>query len=583
MIKYIDIQRLGSEENIKLGLDNISKLCSAMKNPQKKYFVVHVAGTNGKGSTCAMLSSILSEAGYKVGLYTSPHLVKFNERIKINGKNISDKELRQEISVVKRFVVNKKIPTTFFEFTTALAFNYFARKKIDIAIIEVGLGGRFDATNIVSPGLSIITSIDFDHTQILGNSLKKIAFEKAGIIKNCPVIVNETKKSALDIIKKKCSDSGAPLIQVKDFIKLTSSTESIDIQKFFVKSCYNGQFAITLNGAYQIDNALTALVATHFLNDFGFKISNNSIRVGLKKTNWPARLQFVSKKPFIVVDGSHNFSGMKKSVLFFKKLKNRKVLLIGFSKDKHLEKILEQIVPLFKEIVITQSNFKPMSTEKIFGVVKKFKKKVSVFENSEIAFEYALNKLDSEKDSLVITGSLYLAGNILSVINKKNPSKKIIVAMTKKRVIGLNGRIPWTISEEKKFFKQVTLESTVIMGRKTFEEIGKPLPQRNNIVLSKSLKKIRGAIVFDSFEKAISYANSLGKTIFFIGGEKIYSQAIPFCDEIIVSVVNVSSKGNSYFPRLGDEWKVFSKKSFSKFNIVKYKRKFSPKVHAKTI
>ncbi len=389
---------------IKLGLKNIKKFAKILNNPQNNYKIIHVAGTNGKGSTSAFIAKILIEHGYKVGLYTSPHLVKFNERIKINEKDISNKELKKEINKLKKIVEKNKIKTTFFEFTTMLAFNYFSKQKIDYAVIEVGLGGRFDATNIVKPNISVITNISKDHTKILGNSLKKIAFEKAGIIKNSPIITAEKNKKIISIFRKICKEKNTKLIQIDEYCK-NSKKENKIINNLFYKKIKLG-----LNGDHQFRNALTATVSIFSLNE---KILEKSIISGLKKAKFNGRIQTISNKPIIIIDGAHNQEGIKTIYNFAKKQKNKKILLIGLSEDKPI-KMIKNLCKEFDEVVISKSNFKPMKIDKIFSNVKGWNLKCIAFENIKDAKKYCLSKLKHD-DFMLVTGSLYFIGNYLKL------------------------------------------------------------------------------------------------------------------------------------------------------------------------
>ncbi len=376
----------------KLGLENMRQLMEALNFPYRKFPAVHIAGTNGKGSTCAFLSLILREAGYKVGLYTSPHLIKFNERIRINGKEITDEELVNLTKQIKKVIETNKISTTFFEFTTALAFLYFAQENVDIAIIEVGLGGKLDATNVIIPEVAGITNISFDHTKILGETKKEIAYEKAGIIKSgVPVVCGEEDSEIFDYLQSLANERGST----------------------FVASEKEPLFEIGLEGEHQKKNASLALTILNILEKKGFPVKNKDKKNGLLKVEWAGRLQKLSEN--VLIDGAHNEAGMKSLVSYVKKLENRKVLVLAFAKDKEFAKMVPMIVPLFERIIITKGSFKPEETAVISKEVRKYTKNVQEIPLITEAIEKATNI--SEGGLILFTGSLYMAGDVLKSRN----------------------------------------------------------------------------------------------------------------------------------------------------------------------
>jgi len=317
-------QRVGKAA-YKVDLTNTYDLCKLLNNPENKFKSVHVAGTNGKGSTSHMLASILQEAGYKVGLYTSPHLKDFRERVKINGEMITEKEV---ISFVEKYKSDfEKMNLSFFEWTVGLAFDYFANQKVDIAIIETGLGGRLDSTNVVTPEVSVITNIGIDHTQFLGDTLGKIAVEKAGIIKpNVPVVIGETQKETTAIFQNKAEQGKSPIQFADALIKNTLQTD--------------------LKGVYQQKNIKTCLAVSNCLIDKGWRISKNNIEIGLqnvvKNTGLLGRWQVLSENPLTICDTGHNEEGVKELVGQIKNTAYNKLhFIFGAVNDKSIEKVLE--------------------------------------------------------------------------------------------------------------------------------------------------------------------------------------------------------------------------------------------------
>ena len=381
-MKYLEsLEKFG----INLGLERIKAILQVLGNPQLEFNSIHVAGANGKGSTCAMMASILKEAGYKVGLYTSPHLLKYNERIKINGTDMMDKDFYAGISTVKRAAKGLKEKPTVFEVLTAVAFWYFARKKVDYAVIEVGMGGRLDATNVITPLVSVITNIDYEHTAILGNTLSKIAAEKAAIIKpGVPAITAENKPVPLRVMKEVAIRNGSVLIAVSRKPCLPAGRQSA--------------VSSNLIGTHQKVNAACALAAIRLA---GIKVSRKAIALGLKKVRWPARFQIIRKQPLTIVDGAHNPAGIKvlKQTLKEEFPGRRFDFVIGVQKDKDAVKMLKQLRPVAKKMIITHSSHL-QAAERIVG------KKV-------IPLRKAL-ELTSQNDR-VIAGSLFLAADVLRI------------------------------------------------------------------------------------------------------------------------------------------------------------------------
>lgn len=370
---------------MKLGLEGISACLNELNNPQNKFEIIHVAGTNGKGSTCAMIASSLRNLGVKTALYTSPHLVKFNERIQINGELISDEDLLNLYKKLKPLL--DKYNLTFFEATTVIAFVYFANNNVEKAIIEVGMGGRFDATNVVNPIVSIITDIGLDHVNYLGNTVDKIAFEKAGIIKNkVPVIVSRDN-NGISVIEKVAKEKCAPIIY----------------------SIFSN-LPVGLNGDFQKRNASLAFTALNFL-----KVPKENICFGLAHTLWPARMQKVGD---IIIDGAHNPLGVKVLCKELSKIKSKKILIVGILEDKNYKLMLKMLSSYADYIIFTKSHSttRAMDSELLSKMLPNKKVKFEVTSSIKEALNSArkCKKKIGQESAIVICGSLYLAGEALS-------------------------------------------------------------------------------------------------------------------------------------------------------------------------
>ncbi|MBI2668551.1 bifunctional folylpolyglutamate synthase/dihydrofolate synthase [Candidatus Woesearchaeota archaeon] len=359
---------------MKLGLDVMRQLMQLLGDPQQQFPCIHVTGTNGKGSTTAFIAQILLEAGFKVGRYTSPHLVKFNERITINNRPISDRSLIALIQNIKSKSQTAKLRPTFFEFTTALAFQYFAEQKVDIAVVEVGMGGRLDATNVVHPLVSVSTNIEYDHQKHLGSTLLQIAREKAGIIKENSILVTaEKRKKNLQLFQKICKRAKTKMIRVNGRFRIMDA--NLNGQTFKTK---DGLFTVALLGDYQPLNALTAVTVIRTLRKYGWLISDSTIQKALLKTEWPWRLQVIAKKPLTIVDGSHNVAGFRYVQRFLRRLPHqKKILIIGISKDKDIPKMIPLIAPFFQTIIVTKSNFKPAPIKTLLRYIPQNKKVIT--------------------------------------------------------------------------------------------------------------------------------------------------------------------------------------------------------------
>jgi dihydrofolate synthase/folylpolyglutamate synthase len=405
---------------IKFGLAKISKLLSCLDNPHKKLSFIHIAGTNGKGSTASCLASVLSKAGYKVGLYTSPHLTSFTERIKIGNREIS----RKDVDRLTQLLINKanKIDSiTFFEFVTAMALLYFAEKEVDLCILEVGMGGRLDATNVVSPIVSIITNISKEHEYYLGNTILEIAKEKAGIIKKkSSLITGATQANVLTLFRKRCHNLQTEFYRLgKDFaLKIKNNNYSnyhgINFNLEAIK--------IGLLGDYQYNNAAIALAAIELLRMKNYHIGDKAIYRGLRDVYWPGRLEIVKKAPVVILDGAHNPAAMKslrKALLKnfnFKKL----ILVLGIMKDKNIKGMVREIVTYANKVILCKPNTdRAASPTSLAGIIKGYHVKHYKIDDVKEATLYALSTA-GQKDLICIAGSLFTVGEAREVFKKKS-------------------------------------------------------------------------------------------------------------------------------------------------------------------
>jgi dihydrofolate synthase/folylpolyglutamate synthase len=403
-------------DKMRFGLKAISELLSRLGNPQNSYKIILIAGTNGKGSTAAMIASILCSAGYKVGLYTSPHLVDVRERIVINGKKIPLKEFNRTIADVKD---KKEQPVTYFEFLTAVAFVYFQRQKVDIAVLEVGLGGRLDATNVCKPLVSVITNISLDHMDYLGNTLDSIAREKAGIIKQKGICITAAKQNkVLEVLKNVCLRRRAKLYCLSSDIKIKKQKDGILNYEGLYRNLKN--LKIPLQGDHQLSNAALALAAIELCEKKGFSIADTAIYAGLKNTHWEARLEVLQNQPFFLLDGAHNPAGISVLCRSFKKdfSYRRLILIFGALADKDYRRMLQKIVPLASIIILTQLKTKrAVPVNDIMETVKKMGYPAIVTENVKQAIERA-QAMAKKQDLICATGSFYLAGEVKQAFPK---------------------------------------------------------------------------------------------------------------------------------------------------------------------
>lgn len=401
---------------MKLGLENINNFLNQIGTPYKKMKIFHIAGSNGKGSTSAFLASILMEYNYKVGLYTSPHFVRFNERIKINGEEISDQYIAAFIDKYDQLIDRNNL--TFFEVTTAMAFQYFKDNNVDYAVIETGLGGRLDATNVIMPLASIITSISLEHTHILGDTIEKIAMEKAGIVKKgIPVFIGNIPNKAVEVIEKKCSESGSELFKIIDYVN-----EKKNSFELYTDELELDDWVIPLKGDYQKYNAaLASLVIAEILDESDSNIIERGIKQVVKNTGIQGRYELYKKHPGIIFDSAHNPEGVQNFLNEFEKdIKSysKKVVLFGAMRDKAVETMLTMLKKYFDEIHVTTIKYeRACSINELKEIAAKINLNVIV-ENDP--FEL-VDKFDNEdkKSVLVVLGSMYLLGEIKSHLAHK--------------------------------------------------------------------------------------------------------------------------------------------------------------------
>lgn len=405
---------------INLGLDRIKELVRRVGNPHLKLKVIHIGGTNGKGSVANMIASTLEAAKYKVGIFTSPHLHRYTERYRINGKQISKERVAEILNMLKPHLDDMvkegfECPTEF-EVSTVMAFCYFYEENVDFAVIEVGMGGAIDSTNVVHPLVCVITNVNMDHMEYLGNTISEIARTKAGIIKNgVPVVTAEQKPEAFNIIKSVCINNGAELTVVGKDVIYCDTNENIDVfsgQRFNVKTGGNEykDLYLPLLGEHQKINAATAVAALEALKNYGVVISNNEIKKGLSTVRWPGRFEVIGKNPTVVLDGAHNMAGAEKLYLALEKYFSYKniVLVLGMLADKEREKIVKRLVPAAKAVVVTKPNsFRSQNWRRVADLSAKYLSDIFVYENVSDAVDKAI-EIANKEDVVCITGSLYM-------------------------------------------------------------------------------------------------------------------------------------------------------------------------------
>ena len=405
---------------IKLGLDTITELLGYMGNPQRRFKTVHVTGTNGKGSVCAYIASVLQQAGYRVGLFTSPHLVRFNERIQVDGREISNEDVARiyaemQPAIAKTSGGSKVKQPTFFEVTAALAFHYFAEQTIDIGVIEVGMGGRMDATNVVRPLVAVITRIGLEHTEHLGKTEDRIAREKSGIIKpGCWVVTVD--QPTLSVIADQASANGCPMSVVGRDVRYRRLSFGLRGQRIRLEDSGGIEFEIPLLGVYQPENAAIAYAAIQGLIRMGLKVPNDAVVSGFRETSWPGRFQIVRSHPTVIVDGTHNAPGVPALAASLLELfpGQRFVFVLGILNDKDLAVFAEHLGPLASHLITTKADtpraYLPEEIARAFA--PKVPNALIIPKVSE-AVEHAIKIAGSDR-IVVVSGSIYTAGEALA-------------------------------------------------------------------------------------------------------------------------------------------------------------------------
>ena len=409
-LEYINgVSWLGS----KPGLERVRVLLTGLGNPEKKLRFVHVAGTNGKGSICAYLASVLKTAGYKTGLFTSPYIARFNERMQINGKEIGDEELASVVEQIKPVADAMEDHPTEFEMMTAAALLWFEQMSCDIVVLEVGLGGRFDATNIIPcPDCAVIANIGLDHTAILGNTLEEIAAEKAGIIKPASsVVMYQQQGETMRVVRDVCDENGAEL-RVPDFDDISPEFDSREGQVF----SYKGEnYAISLLGEHQLYNAVTAIEAVEILREKAWEIPHDALEAGLYATQWPARFEIVQDDPWFVVDGGHNPQCAQALADAVKRYfpDEKRVLLIGMLKDKDCAGVVDILAPLFDAFVtVTPDSPRALDAEEPGEMLERYGKPISVIGDVSSGVREALTFAEELGAMVCSAGSLYICGEV---------------------------------------------------------------------------------------------------------------------------------------------------------------------------
>lgn len=407
------------------GLSRTYELLRNLGNPERGLKFVHVAGTNGKGSTCSMLNSVLVASGYKVGLYTSPYIVRFNERMCVDGEPISDEELAELTSVIKPFAEQMEDKPTEFEIITALAFLYFKRHNCDVVVLEVGMGGALDSTNVIeSPVVSVITGVALDHTSVLGNNVSEIALQKAGIIKKGrPVVYGGRDETAFAVVSEKAKENGSELIRTKiDSI----CVRSMDVKGTVFDYGESESLKLSLCGSYQPENAATVIETVKLLNKNGFEISEANLRKGLASAKWRARFELLADNPPVIFDGSHNIQGVTAACESIKTFFGGKkvVLLMGVLADKDYDEMVKLLSEnVFKVFAVKPDSPRALASDSLANVFAANGVDAEAYNNINEGVAEAYKFAVSENKPLVMLGSLYMYGDAFSAFEE---AKRII-------------------------------------------------------------------------------------------------------------------------------------------------------------
>jgi dihydrofolate synthase/folylpolyglutamate synthase len=425
------------KHGVKLALSNSVALMELMGNPHRKFPSVHVAGTNGKGSTSAFIASVLRSAGYRVGLYTSPHLISFPERIRINNVPITEAKTVELAQRVRKTYQQQPaggaaaLNPTFFEVTTAMAFTHFAEEGVDIAVVETGMGGRLDATNVITPLVTVITNVDLEHTEYLGNTLELIAGEKAGIIKTgVPLVTGVIQPEVIRVIEREAAASGVPIYRLdRDFSAERVSSDRG--QRFHYRGIKTGYdlLMIALLGGYQVDNACLALAAIECVRDAGMTVGEEALRRGLEQAQWEGRLERVSHRPDIYLDGAHNPASARMlaaAVRDMKRAYRRLVLVLGILGDKDFRGIIAELVPLADRVIVTRPEYsRAMDLGALAEEVRALHGTVDTAETVEKAVSLARADAAPE-DMILVTGSLYVVGDARAALVGRDERAKAL-------------------------------------------------------------------------------------------------------------------------------------------------------------
>ena len=431
LLSFVNYERQPPPYDTKtLDLLRFRDFLASLGNPQESFPSVLIAGTKGKGSTAAILASSLQAQGYRVGLYTSPHLSSFTERIRMNNRPIPEQAFANLIEELKP-KLHPQGETNFrtvFEILTAMAFLYFQSQKADFAVLEVGLGGRLDSTNVVNPLVSVITSLSFDHTETLGNTLFKIATEKAGIINRGSLVANAPQRSAAQkVIERSVREHHGILLQVGREVRYERLPLVGNYERFHLEGSFGSLqgLRLPLFGEHQVVNAATAYAAVLGLRTQGIEIGDKAVRQGFAFVEWPGRFEVVSKRPYVVLDGAHNEDSARRLVQTVReRFPERRVgLVIGISSNKNIPGILRALTPLAESIIVTRfDNPRAADPEAIASVIKSKDKPVNLTPNTREALDLA-RSLAGKEDVILLTGSLYLVGEMRDLL-LKGPMQK---------------------------------------------------------------------------------------------------------------------------------------------------------------